>query len=88
MNFKHNLWQLLVSFDQFLNVLICMFVEPKERHWADETFSAHVYRHYCDGRWKVLYWVINKLFFLQDDHCKEAYESELNRAQLPPEFRV
>ena len=87
MQFKHNIFQLLVSLDQFLNVLVCMFVEPKEKHWADETFSAHTHRHYTEGRWKIMHWIINHLFFWQDDHCKEAYESELNRVQLPPELR-
>ena len=40
-----------------------------------------------EGRWKTMHWIINHLFFWQDDHCKEAYESELNRIQLPPEMR-
>lgn len=88
MQFKHNLFQLAVVFDQFLNVLVCTIIEPKEKHWADETFSAHTYRHYREGRWKWVYRLINHIFFLQDDHCKEAYESEINRTQLPPEFRV
>lgn len=88
MQFKHNLFQLAVALDQFLNVLVCMIIEPKEKHWADETFSAHTYRHYREGEWKAMYWLINRIFFLQKNHCKEAYESEMNRTQLPPEFRV
>ena len=87
MQFKHNLWQLCLTVDQLFNVLVCMFVEPKEKHWADETFSAHTYRHYREGKWKWVYRLINHIFFLQEDHCKEAYESELNRMQLPPELR-
>lgn len=87
MQIKHNLFQTLVSFDQFLNVFTCMFIEPNEKHWADETFSAHVHRHYLRGKWKILRKLINFLFFWQKDHCKEAYESELNRMQLPPELR-
>ena len=87
MQFKHNLWQLAVVFDQFLNVLICMIIEPKEKHWADETLSSHTYRHYLEGRWKGLHWFINHSFF-NANHCKEAYESEMNRTQLPPEFRT
>ena len=27
------------------------------------------------------------LFFWQKDHCKSAYESEIERAQLPPGMR-
>lgn len=40
MQFKHNIFQLLVSLDQFLNVMICMFVEPKEKHWADGSSTS------------------------------------------------
>lgn len=87
MKLKHNLFQLAVSFDQFLNVLVCMFVEPNTKHWADETFSSHVYRHYRNGEWVWLYNLINNLFFWQDNHCKEAYESEMSRQHEPPELR-
>lgn len=87
MKIGHNLFQLLVALDQFLNVLVCMFIEPKEKHWADETFSSHIYRHYRDGKWKFMYKLVNHLFFWQTDHCKEAYESEMERMHEPPELR-
>lgn len=87
MKLKHNLFQLSVAFDQFLNVLICMILEPNDKHWADETLSAHTHRHYLKGEWVWFRNVVNKLFFLQNDHCKEAYDSEKDRAHLPPEER-
>lgn len=87
MQFKHNALQLLISLDQFLNVLVCMFVEPKSKHWADETFSAHTHRHFVKGEWKWMRNLINFLFFWQADHCAESYESEMERNHLPPELR-
>ena len=64
-----------------------MIIEPKEKHWADETFSAHTYRHYREGKWKWVYRLINHIFFLQKNHCKESYLSEVERQHLPPEMR-
>lgn len=87
MEFKHNLYQLLIALDQFLNVLICMFIEPREKHYCDETMSAHIYRHSCKGKWKWLHWLVDKMFFWEEEHCKQAYESELERYQLPKEYR-
>lgn len=78
---KHpDYFQVLIAIDQLANTLIGGF--------ADETVSARVYRHYIKGEYKWAYKLINALFWWQDDHCKEAYESEMNRTQLPPEFRV
>lgn len=88
MQFGHNFFQLLVAFDQFLNVLVCMFVEPKRKQWADETFSAHLHRHYLKGEWVWLRNVVNIMFFLQEDHCKEAYESECTREHSPISERI
>lgn len=32
-------------------------------------------------------WIIDHLFFWQTEHCKSAYESEVERSQLPPSMR-
>lgn len=89
MQIKHNVFQILVSLDQFLNCLVCTIVEPNEKVWADETFSSHCYRHYRAGEWLMLHRLIDWLFSpWQEAHCQEAYESELDRAHLPPEERV
>lgn len=72
--------QVLISLDQFVNTLLCGY--------ADETLSARAYRHAeikKDRRWPMT--LINALFFWQDDHCKHAYESELERSHLPPGMR-
>lgn len=75
---KHpDYFQVLVAIDQLLNTLI--------GGMADETLSARAYRRYLRGKpWCAR--IINILFFWQDNHCKEAYESELNRSQISKEY--
>lgn len=73
-------FQVLVAVDQLVNTLLWGF--------ADETLSARAYRHAeikKDRRWPM--WIIDHLFFWQDQHCKAAYEAELERAHLPPGMR-
>ena len=73
-------FQILVAVDQLINALLCGY--------ADETLSARAYRHAeikKDRCWPMR--LIDALFFWQDGHCKQAYESEVTRAQLPPEER-
>lgn len=73
-------FQVLVALDQLVNALLWGF--------ADETLSARAYRHAeikKDRRWPM--WIIDHLFFWQDQHCKAAYEAELERAHLPPGMR-
>ena len=78
---KHpDYFQVLIAIDQFFNALFWGY--------ADETLSSRAHRHYVDGSRKWTRNLINALFFWQEDHCREAYESELTRSQLPPEFRV
>lgn len=71
-------FQVLVALDQLVNALIGGF--------ADETLSSRAHRRRLRGKGGVA-WVIDHVFFWQDEHCKTAYESELERAQLPVEFR-
>ena len=70
--------RLLIAIDQLLNVLICNG-EP------DETMSSAAYRMECSGHfWGFMRPVIDTLFhFVQRDHCRKAYESELLRLQSP-----
>lgn len=72
-------FQVLVALDQLVNTFFWGY--------ADETISSRSHRAYVSGKRKWTRNVINVLFFWQDDHCKEAYESEMNRSQLPPEMR-
>lgn len=76
---KHpDYFQVLIAIDQLFNTFV--------GGYADETLSSRAYRHKDDKPWASK--IINALFWWQNDHCKEAYESEMNRTQLPPEFRV
>lgn len=81
----HNLKQLLIALDQLANVLVSIFTGNKS--WSDETLSARAWRHKLDGSRSWPAWVIDHLFFWQDAHCKTAYESEIERRQLPPSMR-
>lgn len=72
-------FQVLVAIDQLINTLF----------WgmADETLSARAWRHKLDGSRSWPAWIIDRLFFWQKDHCKWAYESEVERRQLPKEYQ-
>lgn len=72
-------FQIAVALDQLINAIF--------GGYADETVSSRSHRAYADGKRKWTRDVINAVFFWQDDHCREAYESELKRNQLPPEMR-
>lgn len=72
--------QVLIAIDQLANAILWGY--------ADETLSSRAYRHAeikKDRRWPMV--IIDHLFFWQDQHCKQAYESELERSQLPPSMR-
>lgn len=65
-----------LAVDQFLNVVI-------GSGWADEAYSAYCHR---TSKWTKP--IVNGIFFWQEDHCAEAFYSELKRRHLPPEYRV
>ena len=72
-------FQLAVATDQWFNALFCGM--------ADETLSARAHRLKIERNRKIPAMIINLLFFWQKDHCKEAYESEINRLHLPGSMR-
>lgn len=74
------LLQILIGLDQLGNTLL--------GGWADETISARAYRQRHKLRWRIAEWFINALFFFQLDHCRKAFEAELDRRQLPPALRA
>lgn len=81
---KLKLWgyHVIVAIDQLFNAII--------GGAADETLSSRTYRGAMLAekprkRWRVLYRMINGLFF-DKNHCKTAYESEVTRRQYPQEF--
>lgn len=71
-------FQILVALDQLVNTLI--------GGYPDETLSSRAHRRRLRGKGDCA-WVIDHIFFWQDEHCKASYESELERAHLPPELR-
>ena len=74
------LLRLAVALDQVANVLA--------GGHPDETLSARAWRLRDTRRhWRIAYRAINTLFFLADDHCRAAYESERLLRHLPPEYR-
>lgn len=74
--------QVLIAIDQFFNALF--------GGWADETFSSRTHRNAKESFiWYNLEQVIDLIFLIiEKDHCKSSYESEIQRLQLPPEFRI
>lgn len=75
--------QFLIAFDQLMNTLV--YVKGDGWGYADETLSARAYR--LRDMSAFPYKFINAIFFWQDDHCKEAYESEQLNKQLPLHYR-
>ena len=75
---KQYLFQNAVALDQLANTLI-------PGGMADETLSARAYRmrEKKQRYWGWLAGAINLVFFWQEDHCKHAFEVELQRRQLP-----
>lgn len=72
-------FQVLLAIDQLVNTIF--------GGYADESISSRSHRAYVSGKRKWTRNLINALFFWQIDHCKEAYESEIERSQLPVEMR-
>ena len=77
---KHpDYFQVLVAVDQLINTFF--------GGMADETMSSRAHRLKIERGRKWASLIINWLFFLQEDHCQQAYESELERAHLPISMR-
>ncbi|MBN6075818.1 hypothetical protein HYE60_11290 [Aggregatibacter actinomycetemcomitans] len=82
---KIKIWgyHVVVAIDQLFNALI--------GGAADETLSSRTYRGAMLApqprkRWRVLYRVINGIFF-DRNHCKDAYFSEVYRRQYTEDFQ-
>jgi hypothetical protein len=73
--------QVLVALDQLANALLAGM--------ADETLSARTWRNRESGkrRWRAALWLINTLFG-DADHCRDSFDAEQSRRQLPPEYRT
>jgi hypothetical protein len=79
--------QVLIAVDQVLNALIPPIFTLS---YADETLSARTYRAAKRGKivGRMAMPVIDLLFFWQGHgHCRNAYIKEVERRNLPPEYR-
>lgn len=79
MNIKRYVINLLISFDQLVNVVF--LGQP------DETISSRAWR--CKDInyfWKYTHKLIDILFFFQVEHCYNAYLSEVNRKHITTEI--
>lgn len=71
--------QIPIAIDQLINTIF--------GGWADETISSRAHRMQRKSTtWSRFRKIIDGLFFWQKYHCREAYESEKNRLQCPPEL--
>jgi hypothetical protein len=69
-----------IAVDQLFNVLL--------GGWPDETLSAAAHRYApYSMRWNIVRKLLNLIFFWQDDHCLDSYLAEVERKQLPREYR-
>lgn len=82
---RHNAKQFVIAIDQALSCLVCTAF--KETGYADESLSSRAYRWHMDGvrKWPNL--LIDRLFFWEEQHCFQSYQSEREGKQLPPELR-
>lgn len=77
---KHpDCFQILIAIDQVFNTLL--------GGYADETLSARAYRLELERGRTWARKLIDGILFFDKDHCKESYESEILRRQLPPSMR-
>lgn len=76
---------IMIAIDQLIWTIITF-----GKGCPDETMSAAAYRLEQQGKiqGKVFRPVIDFLFFFDNNHCKESYFSEINKKQLPKEYRV
>ena len=77
-------YHVVIAIDQLFNALT--------GGAADETLSSRTYRDAVlaenpKKRWRVLYRVINGIFF-DRNHCKMAYESEVSGKQHDERFKA
>ena len=73
---------LLISLDQTINCVV--WIKGDGFGKPDETLSARAWRLRAQSNaWKR----IDRLMFFDSDHCRTSYEAELNRNQLPKDYK-
>ena len=79
MKLKQYFRNILIAFDQFVNVLF--LGQP------DETISSRAWR--CKDSssfWKLMRKLIDTIFFWQKDHCYYSFIAEVERHQITTEM--
>lgn len=82
---KLRLLNLLIALDQFIYVLVTLGAGS-----PDETLSAAAYRTEQKGKLlgRLFRPIIDFLFyFAERKHCEKAFKAELNRSQLPKDYK-
>lgn len=74
--------QPLIALDQTLNTIV--YIKRDGFGYADEMLSARAWRLRHITK---LYRFIDRLFFWDDQHCYECFRIEVERKQLPVEYR-
>lgn len=74
----------LIAIDQLLNAMLW--------GWPDETLSSRAYRmaeleDNPKTRWIIARYLIDKMFFWQEDHCYQSFLTERALHQMPIEVR-
>ena len=72
----------LIGLDQLINTLV--WIKGDGFGMPDETLSARAWRLRGQSNvWRF----IDMLLFFDPAHCRTSYDSELERKQLPKEYR-
>ena len=81
---KQRLLHIGIAIDQLAYVLLTLGAGS-----PDETLSAAAYRSEGSGKLlgRIFRPLIDALFWFDPDHCRNSFESEVNRLHLPPEYR-
>lgn len=80
---KQRIKNLGIAVDQLIYVVITLGVGM-----PDETMSAAAYRMEKAGKLAGFFRpVIDAILWFDPDHCRQAYLSEMNKKQLPDEYR-
>ena len=77
---KRWIWNILISIDQFFNVLLSpifnFFLRPEHKFgYPDETLSS-VFGKNNSGNCKTCYYICMCLHFLDKEHCKNSIEHD------------
>lgn len=79
--------QFALAIDQAINCLV--YIDGDGWGWADEAFSARVFRCYLQGFISDRpYRAVDMLLFFDPQHCYESWRSEVERKQLPGYYRI